>query len=190
MKSDSPAPHKKGANRKEAARKTPKLDPNFRQSRDIREDRGERQSKLANPERTLPAQQLASKKKAQPALPGRNSKTAATAFPQAQPAGPAPASAPMARLALRVVEAQAVFVAGSFNDWAADATPLQWDGAESWVAELALQPGEYEYRFVVDGQWQEDPAASRRVFNPFGGMNSILEVGAQSAEDDGSKNGG
>jgi len=40
-------PHKLGANRKEIARKSRKHHPNFAQSRDIREDRGERQTKLA-----------------------------------------------------------------------------------------------------------------------------------------------
>ncbi|MBI3418399.1 MAG: hypothetical protein HY043_24175 [Verrucomicrobia bacterium] len=37
--------HKLGANRKETARKARKHDANFAQSRDIREDRGERQIK-------------------------------------------------------------------------------------------------------------------------------------------------
>ncbi len=46
--------HKLGANRKEVARKTRKHDPNFAQSRDIREDRGERQMKAARARQTLP----------------------------------------------------------------------------------------------------------------------------------------
>ena len=37
--------HKLGANSKEAAVKTVKHDANFKQSRDIREDRGQRQNK-------------------------------------------------------------------------------------------------------------------------------------------------
>jgi hypothetical protein len=45
-------PHKLGANQKEAAVKTRKLDPNFKQSRDIREDRGQRQLKTTNAART------------------------------------------------------------------------------------------------------------------------------------------
>lgn len=40
-----PPSHKLGANRKELARKPRKHDANFSQSRDIREDRGERQIK-------------------------------------------------------------------------------------------------------------------------------------------------
>jgi len=46
--------HKLGANRKELARKTRKHDANFAQSRDIREDRGERQMKAARARQTMP----------------------------------------------------------------------------------------------------------------------------------------
>jgi hypothetical protein len=41
-------PHKLGANRHDPARKSKKRDSNFAQSRDIREDRGERQIKNVN----------------------------------------------------------------------------------------------------------------------------------------------
>ena len=41
------APHKLGANQKEAAVKTVKHDANFKQSRDVREDRGQRQAKTS-----------------------------------------------------------------------------------------------------------------------------------------------
>ena len=44
-------PHKLGANQKEAAVKTVKHDANFKQSRDVREDRGTRQGKTAGPAR-------------------------------------------------------------------------------------------------------------------------------------------
>jgi hypothetical protein len=47
-------PHKLGANRKEVARKMRKHDPNFAQSRDISEDRGERQMKTARNRQTFP----------------------------------------------------------------------------------------------------------------------------------------
>jgi len=50
----STLPHKLGAGRKEVAHKARKHDPNFAQSRDIREDRGERQMKAARARQTLP----------------------------------------------------------------------------------------------------------------------------------------
>ena len=52
MKPNStPPPHKLGANQKEAAVKTVKRDANFKQSRDVREDRSQRQAKTAGPAR-------------------------------------------------------------------------------------------------------------------------------------------
>ena len=46
--------HKLGANRKEPARKGRKRDANFAQSRDIREDRGERQMKTVRARQSMP----------------------------------------------------------------------------------------------------------------------------------------
>jgi hypothetical protein len=43
---ESTLPHKLGANRGEAAKRQRKLDKNFKQSRDVREDRGVRQVKM------------------------------------------------------------------------------------------------------------------------------------------------
>jgi len=45
--------HKLGANQKEPAVKARKRDPNFSQSRDLREDRGERQIKMGGAARNL-----------------------------------------------------------------------------------------------------------------------------------------
>ena len=45
-------PHKLGANQKEPAVKSREKDANFKQSRDVREDRGERQMKSAGQART------------------------------------------------------------------------------------------------------------------------------------------
>jgi 1,4-alpha-glucan branching enzyme len=73
--------------------------------------------------------------------------------------------------------AREVFVAGSFNEWNPGATPLAAQGGGKWSAELALAPGAYEYRFVVDGEWTDDPKCPRNIANPFGSFNSVLEVG-------------
>jgi hypothetical protein len=39
-----------------------------------------------------------------------------------------------------------------------------------------LRSGQYEYRFVVDGRWTEDPQASQSAANPHGGFNLVLTV--------------
>ena len=72
--------------------------------------------------------------------------------------------------------AREVRVAGSFNDWQTQATPMVKQPGGKWTAELLLKPGQYEYRLVVDGQWQDDPMAARFVANPFGGLNCVVDV--------------
>ena len=72
-------------------------------------------------------------------------------------------------------EAKSVSVAGSFNGWDPTVTPLRKvDGA--WHAKVGLPRGRHEYRFVVDGQWVPDPGARESVPNPFGSINSVLNV--------------
>lgn len=74
--------------------------------------------------------------------------------------------------------ATAVRIAGTFNDWRPDATPMIRLGEGRWAKELALPPGTYEYCVVVDGAWLPDPRANETVPNPFGGVNSVLRVSA------------
>ena len=72
--------------------------------------------------------------------------------------------------------AAAVSIAGTFNDWRPDATPMVRSEQGRWVKDIALSPGTYEYRLVVDGVWIPDPAAAESVPNPFGDRNSVLKV--------------
>ncbi len=73
-------------------------------------------------------------------------------------------------------QAQAVFIAGTFNEWRPDTSPMIRLGEGRWVKELVLSPGRYEYLFVVDGVWVCDPSAREQVPNPHGGHNSVLIV--------------
>ena len=73
-------------------------------------------------------------------------------------------------------EAREVNVAGNFNDWRPEATPMKNTGEGKWVGRSMLRAGQYEYRFIVDGQWREDAQATQRVANPHGGFNSVLMV--------------
>ena len=72
--------------------------------------------------------------------------------------------------------ATAVAIAGTFNDWRPEATPMVAMGQGRWLRELVLLPGRYEYLFVADGQWLADPLAQTTVPNPFGGVNSVITV--------------
>ena len=67
-------------------------------------------------------------------------------------------------------------IAGTFNDWRPEATPMVPLGGGRWLKELVLAPGNYEYRLVVDGEWMADPRAGETAPSPFGEMNSVLRV--------------
>jgi 1,4-alpha-glucan branching enzyme len=73
-------------------------------------------------------------------------------------------------------DARQVFVAGSFNQWKPESTPLVRAADGRWTGEVAVKPGRYEYLFVVDGNWLPDPKAMEAVQNPFGGTNSVMQV--------------
>ena len=88
---------------------------------------------------------------------------------------------PRVCLGLTHATAQEVCIAGSFNDWHPNVTPMVRLDDGKWAKELALRPGRYEYRFVVDGQWVDDPAATELIPNPFGTPNAVLVVAASNA---------
>jgi 1,4-alpha-glucan branching enzyme len=72
--------------------------------------------------------------------------------------------------------ASAVAIAGTFNDWRPDATPMTAMGEGQWLKDLVLAPGTYEYLFIADGQWLADPQAQATAPNPFGGVNSVITI--------------
>jgi hypothetical protein len=80
------------------------------------------------------------------------------------------------RFVLSAPDAHEVSVAGTFNQWNADATPLVRTAAGVWTATITLPAGEHQYAFVVDGvRWVPDPAAPA-VDDGFGRRNSVLTL--------------
>ncbi len=79
-------------------------------------------------------------------------------------------------------DANAVFLAGTFNDWKTDTTPLEKDDQGNWKVELDLPAGRHEFKFVVDGQWCCEPGCDasaecpKCVPNEFGTMNRFVNV--------------
>ena len=45
-----------------------------------------------------------------------------------------------------------------------------------WEKIIVVPPGRYEYRFLVDGKWQNDPGNEQICANCFGSTNNILEI--------------
>jgi chromosome partitioning protein len=54
-------------------------------------------------------------------------------------------------------EAQDVQVAGVFSDW--QPLPLQKNKDGGWSTAIELNPGQYEYKFIVDGNWPAEPSS-------------------------------
>ena len=70
-----------------------------------------------------------------------------------------------------------VFLAGTFNGWDPTCTPLRASEDDGlYTVSLNLPKGRHEYKFVVDGQWQVDPACDDSVQNDTGSQNSVLTV--------------
>jgi len=87
-------------------------------------------------------------------------------------------------------QAENVFVVGSFNHWRAGDLRLRRDETGTWKVQVWLQPGRYEYRFIVDGEWQDDIHAPIRVPNEFGSNNCVIEVQAVGNANKGSNSQG
>lgn len=73
--------------------------------------------------------------------------------------------------------AKEVLLVGDFTNW--QAKPLMMDRmkprSRTFAAAVSLPPGTYEYKFIVDGEWVEDPHAEA-VTNRLGTRNSRLTV--------------
>ncbi len=77
---------------------------------------------------------------------------------------------------LTAPEAMSVMLVGDFTDWQDKPISMAKQPGGVWTATVKLPPGTYHYRFLVDGQWQDDPECTLRVSNPYGTQNSIRTV--------------
>jgi 1,4-alpha-glucan branching enzyme len=72
--------------------------------------------------------------------------------------------------------ASSVQLVGDFTRWQERPINLQkgWDGV--WRTTVELAPGTHHYRFLVDGEWRDDPECVLREPNPYGGENMVRQV--------------
>ena len=68
-----------------------------------------------------------------------------------------------------------VYLAGTFNGWSTEATPMHRKGDRFEVI-LFLAKGEYRYKFVADGQWITDMNAEKFYPDGYEGQNSAIVV--------------
>ncbi len=107
--------------------------------------------------------------------------SAPEALTEVETPGVEPASAPREIVVhFRDSEASDVRIAGDFNDWVPDKgvrSLIESDGSSRiWTKVLQLPPGTYQYRYVVDGEWREDPDNPAVVTSSVGARNSVMVV--------------
>lgn len=73
-------------------------------------------------------------------------------------------------------QAREVYIAGDFNNWKVDNSSRMESQNGSWIKRMGLKAGHYHYRFVVDGRWTEDPSNPSKELNPYGEMDSLVDV--------------
>jgi chromosome partitioning protein len=67
-------------------------------------------------------------------------------------------------------------IAGEFNNWIPDhnITTRRENGVIRKV--LRIQPGQYQYRLIIDSKWQKDASNPLQTLNDYGEINSLLKV--------------
>jgi 1,4-alpha-glucan branching enzyme len=74
------------------------------------------------------------------------------------------------------LDAKKVFLVGDFNRWDERKHPMKKLKNKSWKLEVKLPAGEYKFKYLVDGNWINDPVAHKYVPNIYGGEDSVVVV--------------
>jgi hypothetical protein len=77
---------------------------------------------------------------------------------------------------LETTDAKKVILMGDFNNWNPKKHLMKKDGNGIWTKTVMLSPGEYEYKFLVDGEWTEDHKNYQKCLNRFGTLNNIYKL--------------
>jgi 1,4-alpha-glucan branching enzyme len=72
--------------------------------------------------------------------------------------------------------ARSVQLVGDFTLWQEHPINLRRDKNGIWHTTVELKPGTHRYRFLVDGEWQDDPNCKKHAPNPYGSQDAICEV--------------
>ena len=73
------------------------------------------------------------------------------------------------------MQAKEVVLSGTFNNWNKDELFMN-KTATGWELPYVIGGGNYEYKFIVDGNWITDPANPLTVNNETGSKNSYLII--------------
>jgi len=89
---------------------------------------------------------------------------------------PDPAPLKKVEFILQAPAANSVKLAADFTDWERSPVEMMHSEDGTWFTVVPLAPGQYAYRYIVDGQWYDDPACPLHAPNPFGTENAVVRV--------------
>ena len=72
--------------------------------------------------------------------------------------------------------AMSVMLVGDFTQWQQKGIPMRKNQDGVWAVSVDLPAGQHHYRFIVDGDWRDDPECTVRVNNPYGGQDMVKKV--------------
>jgi len=78
---------------------------------------------------------------------------------------------------LAAPKARKVLLAGEMTNWDQNKLAMLRGADGVWKATVDLEPGEWLYKFVVDGKWIHDPATADHDADGRGGQHSYVFVG-------------
>lgn len=73
-------------------------------------------------------------------------------------------------------DAKEVILMGDFNNWSKKKHPMKSNNNGMWNKSVMIPPGRYEYKFIVDRQWKEDPQNDQTCLNCFGTYNNVFHL--------------
>ena len=73
-------------------------------------------------------------------------------------------------------QAKEVYLVGDFNQWDVKKHKMKKGNKGNWEKTVVIKPGTYEYKYIVDGNWQEDSDHPRSLLNSFGTYNNVCTV--------------
>jgi len=76
----------------------------------------------------------------------------------------------------RAPDAMSVLLVGDFTRWQENPISLQKGADGIWRTIVQIPPGTHHYRFLVDGEWRDDPECTLRAPNPYGSENMMRLV--------------
>lgn len=73
-------------------------------------------------------------------------------------------------------DAMSVLLVGDFTHWQSKPIPMRKGPDGIWTATVNLGPGTHTYRFIVDGEWRDDPECTVHAPNPYGSEDMVRRV--------------